>query len=96
MTIVARYPAKFGDETLDYVFDWAARLDEGETIVSVDHEAEGLTVDSLTTNGTETTVWVSGGGELAKTHTRVNLLATTSSTPPRKLGVQMSIQILSR
>ena len=55
------------DETLDYLFDWAAWLSESETIS--DHAVtptSGITVDSSTADATSVTVWVSGGDEGTK------------------------------
>jgi hypothetical protein len=93
------WPAKFGDEILDYVWDWTARLEEDETIVSVTASASGNPAIEIVTSSTtanQTTVWISGGGSATAPGCRINLLATTSSVPARKLGEQIALQVKGR
>lgn len=90
------WPAKFGDEVLDYVWDWSARLDEGESIVDVTVTSDGpLVIDSDETAENVTTIWISGGGENAA-QAFVDLLAVTDSTPPRRLGERVKLPIRAR
>lgn len=93
-----QYPGKFGDEDLDYAYDWASRLAEGETIVTVTGVAVAplILVGEPVTDGTVTTFRANGGGTGPSKSTRVNLLATTDNVPPRKLGAKLFIPILAR
>lgn len=50
------------DAVLDYTFDYADWLAEGDTIASVESTADaGLDVDSTSHTPTTATVWISGG-----------------------------------
>lgn len=50
------------DATLDWVFDWSAWLQAGETISASEFiVSAGLTVESNTNTTISATVWLSGG-----------------------------------
>jgi hypothetical protein len=57
------WPTKDPDEILDYQFNWADRLEEGETIfTSTFIVGEGdVEISDPEVNGALTKVWVSGG-----------------------------------
>lgn len=56
------WPNKDPDEVLDYVVNWAARL-ESDTIVTSTWPTvpAGITKNSDTNTATTTTIWLSGG-----------------------------------
>ena len=59
---MSRVFQKDPDATLDYAFDWAAWLDEGETITN--HTVTvpaGITLDSNAEASGVVTAWLSGG-----------------------------------
>lgn len=88
------WPAKFGDEVLDYEIDWTAALD-GDTVTTVVTTPKGgLVIDDEDTAANVTTLRISGGGAKANQSTRVNLLATTSGG--RKIGASVSLPIAGR
>lgn len=50
------------DAVLDYGLDWSSWLSDGETISASNWTVPtGLTKDSQSSTGTDTTVWLSGG-----------------------------------
>jgi hypothetical protein len=92
-------PAKFGDEVLDYSWTWADRLEEGETVVSVEVSVAGnplLELENDSTSDGVTTWWLSGGGLKANRSGVVNLLATTSSVPARQIGEKVRHPVKAR
>ncbi|KQW79699.1 phage fiber-tail adaptor protein [Brevundimonas sp. Root1279] len=91
--MILSWPAKFGDEVLDYEIDWTAALD-GDTVTTVTASpVGGIVIDEEDTVGALTTLRISGGGTRATT-TRVNLLADTAAG--RKIGAQVKLPILGR
>ena len=72
------WPAKDPGETLDYQFDWTARLETGETILTSTMTllSGDTTVSSPSFLGGVTTVWLSGG--TVETASVVNNVITTS------------------
>lgn len=65
------------DAVLDYQFDWAAFLPEGDVIVAstMTPDSADITVDSESHTDTTTTVWLSGG-VLGATHLCTNHITT--------------------
>lgn len=64
------------DEVKDYGVNWAARLDEGDTIATSDWIVpDGIIEDSATNTTTTTTIWLSGG-TLGTTYSLVNRITT--------------------
>ena len=74
------WPAvKDPDEVKDYRFDWASILGDDDTISTSDWSistGSGLTIDTETTDGTETVVWLSDGTD-GTTYTLLNRITTT-------------------
>ena len=65
----------------DFVIDWAAYLDPGDTILESTWDTGGLDqpyADSVIDNGTRTKVWV-GGGVLGKRYVIFNEIVTSSN-----------------
>lgn len=92
------WPAKYGDEVLDYEVDWSARLTEdlispGGVTATVSGNA-ALEVENISTVGGSTTIWISGGGPKANRTGRINLLATTSGG--RSIGASVYLPVLPR
>jgi hypothetical protein len=57
-----KWPNKDPDEVLDYLIDWAARMAEGDTIVtSTWIVPSGIIKDSDSFGDDTTTAWFSGG-----------------------------------
>lgn len=72
----AQYVFKDPDETLDFENDWAARLNDGDTIVESDWIVPaGIDDDAAVFDGTTTTIWLSGG-TLGETYHLVNRVTT--------------------
>jgi hypothetical protein len=66
------------DATLDYAYNWASWLAEGETISSASVIVQaGITLDSESNTTTTTTAWLSGGS-LNETY-QVTFRVTTSA-----------------
>lgn len=88
------WPAKFGDEVLDYEIDWTLALD-GDEVTTVEAVGTGsIEVENISTTDGVTTLWVSGGGLKLNSSTRVNLLATT--TGGRSIGASVKLPIIAR
>lgn len=99
MSIPDEWPARYGGEVLDYQWDWTARLAEGETIANVEAVVIGapdMVVENESTNSGVTTIWVSGGGDRAIRSSRIELTATTDSSPARTLVEVIRLPILAR
>lgn len=63
------------DEVLDYHFNWAPWLQDGESITSATFEINpGISIDSALNTNTVATAWLSGGlpGQLYRLRCRVN------------------------
>lgn len=59
-----KWPAKDPNEVLDYEHDWAARLDDGDSIASLPEaivETGDVVIDSTSLDGTVQRVWLSAG-----------------------------------
>ena len=54
------WPSKDPDEKLDYLIDWAPRLN-GDTISTSTVSAPGLTLHSTAATQSAVTIWLSGG-----------------------------------
>lgn len=68
--------SKTPEGILDYGWDWTDWLEEGDTIVTSEWEADsGLTVDSDEFTTTLTTVFISGGSN-HKTYSITNTITT--------------------
>lgn len=90
-------PGKYPDEDLDYSYDWTRHLAEGEAIDSVAITATGgLEIHHQSQASAVTTFWVNGGTVSPVSHPVVSLLATTNSTPQRKVGVNITIPLVTR
>ena len=74
------WPAKHPDETLDYEVRWAKALGSdtisGEPVVTITGGG-APTIDSSSTTGAVTTVWLSGGS-VSPTASVVKLVASTA------------------
>lgn len=65
------------DSVLDYEWDWAAWLAEGETIATAQVIVPaGLVLDSESNTGTTVTAWISGG-TAGETHMVTARITTT-------------------
>ena len=62
---MSSWPYKDPNEELDYQFDWAARLETGETITSSTFikESGSIVLGASNNVGALTTVWITGGTE---------------------------------
>lgn len=78
-----KYPAKDANDSLDYVFDWAEFLVEGETIssatvtASTPEGADPLTIAGIVT-GVDTVTFRASAGEVGQTYT-ITCQVTTSA-----------------
>lgn len=97
MTLI--WPAKFGDEVLDYEIDWSVALDGDDELSpnGVTAEVTGnaaLEIDSIVTTGSVTKVWISGGGADNNASGQVEFLALTESG--RHIGASVIIPVFAR
>jgi hypothetical protein len=78
------------DEVLDYVFDFAKWLSEGDSITDATATVTGnATIDSTQANNTVATVWVSGG-DAGET---VEVTVTITTTGGRTKEATMKLRI---
>lgn len=88
-----QWPARYGDEELDYQIDWTAKLVDDEVVGEVTAEpsaGSGLEVSQVSTAEGVTTLWIAGGGTVAKLAS-VHLLATTAGG--RQIAETVKIRI---
>lgn len=78
------------DAVLDYIFDWAGWLAEGETIVTHDITATtGLTIDSFSATDKSVTVWLSGGVQATRYTVGCRLSTSAGRTDERTFLVDV-------
>ena len=75
------------DAVLDYVFDWTAWLDTGETIVSHDASVElgDVVIDSTNPSTEMVAVWVSGGTLGTNAEVRCRITTSEGRTDDRTI-----------
>lgn len=92
------WPAKFGDELLQYEYDWVDMLGDqtitGEPTVTFTGSASLELDRAPVTTGTVTVLWIKGGGLAANPGAAVNLLATMSNG--EKIGDRVKLPIKAR
>lgn len=97
---IEEWPARFGDEDKNYEYDWTPVLEEGdgevESVLASAAGAEGFEVYDVAVDANIMTLWARGGGLEGAPFARVNLLAITTSTPPRKIGKSIKLPIRGR
>lgn len=93
MATLDSWPAKYPDEVLDYLFDWTDLLD-GDALVgepeAVALDSVGLAVDSITTAGNLSRLWVSGG--TPSPTSRISLTAQTAGNRTIEYVVRLPIR----
>ena len=83
-----RYKAyKHSDSTDDLKVNWREYLDDGEAISSQTITANNITVDSNSSSGQESTIWLSGGEP--KTNAYIDLTITTDNATARIFEVRI-------
>lgn len=88
-----QWPPRYGDEKLDYQVNWTGKLADDEIVGEVTAEpsaGSGLEVSQVSTTEGVTTLWIAGGGTVAKLAS-VHLLATTVGG--RKIAETVRIRI---
>lgn len=78
------------DAVLDWKFDWASWLADGETIVSHTVAADdGITVDSsnVTDDDTSVTAWLSGGTDGTRYSVTCRVVTSAGRTDDRTITV---------
>ena len=78
---------KHSDSTEDLTVDWREYLDDGEAISSQTISASNITVDSNSSSGQVSTIWLSGGSP--KTNAYIDLTITTDNATARIFKVRI-------
>lgn len=90
MQSITEWPPKLPDEVVRYGIDFAAKLDDGETLTAVTWSATGVTVTGDGTSGTFAYALVSGGTLGAALV--VTATATTSGGQTLKGEIKLEIR----
>ena len=83
------WPSKDPDEVLDYVINWAARLEEDTISSSVWTVPAGLTKTDEAFDGTTTTVWLAAGVLAANYEVHNRIVTSAGRTMDKTVKIKI-------